>query len=88
MSVDVISGKTGVNHAEDIALAGHVANQEEHEQTAMQAIKAHPWAFFWCIFAIWVLVSTSFENQAGSSILGIPQFREVYYPISQIDVYF
>ncbi|KAL0934641.1 MFS hexose transporter [Colletotrichum truncatum] len=60
-------------HVEQI---GHAATAEDHEETALQAIKNKPWAFVWCVYAIYVLVLTSFDNQAGGSILGIPQFRQ------------
>jgi hypothetical protein len=62
--------------------AARVANQQEHDETPWEAIKAHPWTLVWCIYAIWVLVLNSFENQAGGSILGIPQFREVCVMLS------
>ncbi|TEA19121.1 Alpha-glucosides permease MPH3 [Colletotrichum sidae] len=60
-------------HVEEI---GHAATAEEHEVTPVQAIKSQPWAFVWCLYAIYVLVLTSFDNQAGGSVLGIRQFRK------------
>jgi SP family general alpha glucoside:H+ symporter-like MFS transporter len=61
-----------------------VANQDEHDETPWQAIKAHPWTLVWSIYAIWILILNSFENQAGGSILGIPQFRQVRNPHRQV----
>lgn len=55
--------------------AGRIANQEDHEITAIQALRKNPRTVLWCSYAIWLLVLNSFENQAGGSALGIPQFR-------------
>ncbi|KAF9878323.1 MFS hexose transporter [Colletotrichum karsti] len=60
-------------HVEEI---GHAAIAEDAEETPLQAIKNQPWAFAWCLYAIYVLVLTSFDNQAGGSILGIREFRK------------
>lgn len=59
--------------------AGQVSNTtstEDHQETALQAIRNQPRVFFWCVYAIFVLVLTSFDNQAGSIALGIPEFRK------------
>jgi hypothetical protein len=58
------------------AADAHLANQEDHEQTRMQAIKQNPWAFAWCMFAVWLTLLVSFENQASGIVIGIPQFRK------------
>jgi hypothetical protein len=64
------------SHLENIdEQAGHIANQDDHEITAVQALKKNPRTVAWCAYAIWLLVLNSFENQAGGSALGIPQFR-------------
>ncbi|KAF6802561.1 MFS hexose transporter [Colletotrichum sojae] len=60
-------------HVEEI---GHAATALDHEETPLQAIRNKPWAFVWCLYAIYVLVLTSFDNQAGGSILGIREFRK------------
>ncbi|KAI8210430.1 Maltose permease MAL61 [Colletotrichum sp. SAR 10_76] len=60
-------------HVEEI---GHAATAEDHVETPLQAIKNQPWAFLWCVYAIYVLILTSFDNQAGGSILSIPKFRK------------
>ncbi|KAF0318188.1 MFS hexose transporter [Colletotrichum asianum] len=60
-------------HVEEI---GHAATAEDHVETPLQAIKNQPWAFLWCVYAIYVLILTSFDNQAGGSILSIPEFRK------------
>ncbi|KAK0374078.1 MFS hexose transporter [Colletotrichum melonis] len=60
-------------HVEEI---GHAATAEDHDETVLQAIKNQPWAFVWCIYAIYVLILTSFDNQAGGTVIGIPQFRK------------
>jgi len=45
-------------------------------QTPFQAIRHHPREFLWCLYAIFVLVISSFDNQAGGVVLSIPQFRK------------
>lgn len=68
----------GTDHQENAAdeQLGHLANQEDHELSKIQAIKKHPWAFGWCLFAVWTILLVSFENQASGNILSIPQFRK------------
>ncbi|KFY85073.1 hypothetical protein V500_08729 [Pseudogymnoascus sp. VKM F-4518 (FW-2643)] len=68
--------KIDVNFIESVEQAGRLANQEEHELTPLKAIRKNPWVVLWCIYAIWMLVLNSFENQAGGSVLGIPKFRK------------
>jgi len=66
-------------HVEDVhqmGKSGQYANQIEHEETALGALRGHPWANLWIVYAIWVLVACSFDSNASSSILGIPKFRE------------
>lgn len=58
------------------AEVAHLANQEDHETSRLQAIRNNPWAFAWCIFAVWTTLLVSYENQASGTILGIPQFRK------------
>jgi SP family general alpha glucoside:H+ symporter-like MFS transporter len=55
---------------------GHLANQEEHEETILQAITKHPKTIVWCVFALWVLLLSSFDNQAGGIVIGVPEFRK------------
>lgn len=69
--------KTNSEYIENAdVLAGHAANQEDHDITAIQAARKYPMTVLWCSYAIWLLVLNSFENQAGGSALGIPQFRK------------
>ncbi|PMD40268.1 general substrate transporter [Hyaloscypha variabilis F] len=61
------------NHKEKY---GHIANQEEHEETALQSLRRHPKTIMWCVFALWVLLLSSFDNQAGGVVIGVPEFRK------------
>src|ERR1700744_357418 len=54
----------------------HLANAEDHGDTKLQAIRRNPWAFAWCLYAVWTVLLVSFENQASGNILGIPEFRK------------
>ncbi|KAF4978528.1 hypothetical protein FZEAL_5100 [Fusarium zealandicum] len=60
-------------HVEQI---GHAAAAEDHQEGPIKAIRKHPWAFAWCLYAIYVLILTSFDNQASGIVIGIPQFRK------------
>jgi SP family general alpha glucoside:H+ symporter-like MFS transporter len=44
--------------------------------TPLQAIKRRPRELLWCLYAIFTLVLSSFDNQAGGVVLSIPQFRK------------
>ena len=70
--------KTAVTHQEqeqEEQLA-FIANQDEHETTKLQAIRQLPKTFGWCLFAVWIVLLVSFENQASGNVLGIPEFRK------------
>lgn len=60
----------------DVEVIGAVTNQPDHEETVYQALLNHPWTLFWCVYALWVLTLSSYDNQAGGVFLGIPQFRK------------
>jgi MFS transporter, SP family, general alpha glucoside:H+ symporter len=55
---------------------GHLANAEDHDTNKFGAIRKYPWAFAWCMFAVWAVLLVSFENQASGTVLGIPEFRK------------
>jgi SP family general alpha glucoside:H+ symporter-like MFS transporter len=62
----------------DVAAVGHLANQEDHDETPMQALRRHPWTCVWVVYGIWVLLCCSFDNSAAGSVVGIPRFRQDY----------
>lgn len=51
-------------------------NQESRINNRLQSIRANPWAFAWCLFAVWITLLATFDDQASYAILGIPQFRK------------
>ncbi|KUL89531.1 hypothetical protein ZTR_04285 [Talaromyces verruculosus] len=55
---------------------GYLANQEDHELDKWSSLKKYPWAFFWCVYAVWCILLVSFENQASGNVTGIPEFRK------------
>lgn len=71
-----IEDDLALKNPEHIEQVGHAAAAEDHEQGPIQAIRSHPWAFVWCLYAIYTLILTSFDNQAGGIVIGIPQFRK------------
>lgn len=58
------------------AQLANLGNQEEHELGKFESLKKYPKASFWCIYAVWCVLVLAFENQAGGSILSIPEFRK------------
>jgi len=56
--------------------SGHSLEEEEHRTGKWTAVKQNPKAVVWCVFGVWVIVLTSFENLASSVVLGIPEFRK------------
>lgn len=44
--------------------------------TYLQAVRDHPGAFMWCMYIVWVMLSSNYINTAGGSVLGIPRFRK------------
>ncbi|KAM0544487.1 hypothetical protein ACHAPJ_011781 [Fusarium lateritium] len=71
-----IEDDLALKNPEHIEQVGHAAAAEDHEQSPIQAIRTYPWAFAWCLYAIYTLILTSFDNQAGGIVIGIPQFRK------------
>lgn len=69
--------KSDTELLKSVEQTGNIANQHEHELGPLQAIRENPWVMLWCIYAIWMLILNSFENQAGGAVLGIPEFRKV-----------
>lgn len=68
---------------EDIALTeaetshlGHLASAEDHEVGKLASFRKYPWACAWSIYAVWVVLLVSFENQAAGNVISIPQFRK------------
>ncbi|KAL0933855.1 Maltose permease MAL31-like protein 2 [Colletotrichum truncatum] len=58
------------------AQLANLGNQEEHELGKWESLRKYPKASFWCVYAVWCVLVLSFENQAGGSILSIPEFRK------------
>lgn len=47
----------------------------EGKDGVFDAIRGNPVAFSWCIYAIFVMVTSAYTNSISGSVLGIPQFR-------------
>ncbi|KAL3293602.1 mfs hexose transporter [Colletotrichum asianum] len=58
------------------AQLANLGNAEEHELGKWESLRKYPKASFWCVYAVWCVLVLSFENQAGGSILSIPEFRK------------
>jgi hypothetical protein len=66
----------GAPTTEEVQHIGHAAQQEDHEESKWQAIKANYINFLWCVYGIWALITIGFDNQAGGLVISIPQFRK------------
>ncbi|KAH8649798.1 general substrate transporter [Xylariales sp. PMI_506] len=55
---------------------GQAANQEEHQTGVLQTIRNQPKLVGWCFYAILCCLLISFENQAASMVLTVPEFRK------------
>ena len=58
------------------AQLGHLANAEDHDVGKLASFKKYPWACAWSVYAVWLVLLISFENQAAGSVIGIPEFRK------------
>jgi hypothetical protein len=48
----------------------------EPEDSVAQAFRTHGRVLIWCVYAIWVMVASSFTSTVGNSVLSIPRFRK------------
>jgi SP family general alpha glucoside:H+ symporter-like MFS transporter len=51
---------------------GREANEDDHNVGKMESFRIYPWACGWCVYAVWVVLLVSFENQAAGNVIGIP----------------
>ncbi|EFX05667.1 maltose permease [Grosmannia clavigera kw1407] len=68
-----------VEHVHDAATEadlGRIAESQEHQLNMLQAIRKQPLVFAWAFFANVTCLLVSFENQAGGTVLSIPEFRK------------
>ncbi|EQB55952.1 hypothetical protein CGLO_04056 [Colletotrichum gloeosporioides Cg-14] len=54
----------------------HAADHEDHETGILKSFIRYPWASAWCVYACWTIILLSFDTQAASSVVGIPEFRK------------
>lgn len=60
-----------------------LANEDDHTIGKWESFKRYPWACAWCVYAVWVVLLVSFENQASGNILSIPEFRKDFGSLYQ-----
>lgn len=73
---DSEAGVVDVGKPEHFEQVAATAAAEDHQEGPIQAVRKHPLAFIWCVYAIYILILSSFDNQASGIVLGIPQFRK------------
>ncbi|WVF72547.1 hypothetical protein IAT40_007364 [Kwoniella sp. CBS 6097] len=56
----------------------HLADQEQHDQTAWQALTENKWNTLWIFYAIWCSMAEAFDHTAAGSVISIPSFRQDY----------
>lgn len=66
-----------VNHA-DLDAKPIPETRIEAPETIKQALTRHPWTIVWLVYGIWMVACNSFDSSAGSTVLGIPKFRQDY----------
>lgn len=67
---------TTVETTDQVAMCRYLANQEQNEGTVRQALTRHPKRMMRVIFAIYVRLITSFDDQVGSVVISIPQIQK------------
>ncbi|KAL4962572.1 general substrate transporter [Aspergillus stella-maris] len=80
---DSLEQAESVQHDENatsdaVANVGLLVNQEQHDETVLHALIHRPWTTLWIAYAIFVMLITSFDNGAGSTVISIPRFRQDY----------
>ena len=72
--------KTGreLDSNDHVEFVGQLAEQEAHEETALQALRNHPWSSVWVVYGIAIIIACSFDNNAGGNVISIPRFRQDY----------
>ncbi|EXJ87938.1 hypothetical protein A1O1_04865 [Capronia coronata CBS 617.96] len=53
-----------------------VSSDIRKDETYAEAVRKYPRPFLWCMYIVWVMLSSNYINTAGSSVLGIPRFRK------------
>jgi hypothetical protein len=66
----------GTEDADSASQLGLMASAEDHNMGKLASFRKYPWACTWCIYAVWVVLLVSFENQAAGNVIGIPEFRK------------
>lgn len=49
------------------------ANSDEH---ILKTARKHRRALIWCLYMLWCIFANNYSKVAGTSVLGIPQFRK------------
>ena len=60
----------------EVSQLAHLANAEDHDVGKLASFRKYPLACVWSIYAVWVVLLVSFENQASGNVIGIPEFRK------------
>lgn len=59
-----------------VEAVGHLGNEEEHQETAMEALRKYPWTIVWMCYGIYLILACAFDNSAAGSVVGLPRFRQ------------
>jgi SP family general alpha glucoside:H+ symporter-like MFS transporter len=60
----------------DLGEPSQHSEDDPEENNLLDAVREHPVAFAWSIYAIFVMVTSAYTNSISNSVLGIPQFRK------------
>ncbi|CDK24448.1 unnamed protein product [Kuraishia capsulata CBS 1993] len=61
---------------DQLETAARAQQKIEHGLSRWEAIKLYPRASAWMLFMVWAMILVGYENQAGSIVISIPQFRQ------------
>ncbi|KAF2678873.1 general substrate transporter [Lentithecium fluviatile CBS 122367] len=62
--------------ATETSQLGYIADAEDHQIGKLASVHKYPRACFWSLYAVWLVLLVSFENQAAGNVIGIPEFRK------------
>jgi hypothetical protein len=74
------TSETASSVLKDVTMVSEKGSQDSSSQhtnpSLLKAAHKHLWALLWCLYGLWCIFANNYSKIAGSSVLGIPQFRK------------
>lgn len=67
---------SALDNPQQVLERGYAKQQKDHEQTKWQVAKSNPLSVIWCLYGVFALITSSFDQNAALVVLGIPEFRK------------